>query len=515
MIAGKYVLDRLLGQGGMGAVFAARHVKLSKAVAIKIMLADASNPEAAQRFINEGRAAANIQNEHVVRVDDVDEEMGYAYMVLELLDGEDLSQVLERELSHRLAPHVAVGYVLEALRGVLQAHAIGIVHRDLKPSNLFLARRKDGTVVVKVLDFGISKAQGSSALAASPSALTSTKTMLGSPLYMSPEQLRNAKGVDHRADIWAMGVILYELITGTLPFNGENLGELFANILERDADPMASRVDGIARGLDDVVARCLQRRPDQRYQSTAELAHALAPFAAPHAGQALMPATGPMSNLAGTAALPQGAITPNGTYQQSRPQSSAGFPAQSASQPLAYGAISSGPTSSPQPGYAGQPTHAQNHSGLQGTTNGGWQTAGGSGPAQAPARSKGLLLAGLGFGAIALIGVVLIALKVLGGAKPMGPSAASSDRPPTSATPIIASTTPPPPEVGTATATAPSASASAVAVVSSVPVTPPPPHTAHVTPPATPKVPGTGSPTPPPPPTGKKPPVIPGVENTR
>src|SRR5688572_2201454 len=183
MIAGKYLLDRLLGQGGMGAVFAARHVKLSKQVAIKIMLADTSNPEASTRFINEGRAAANIQNEHVVRVDDVGDEMGYAYMVLELLEGEDLAQVVEKELTRRLPPHVAVGYVLQALKGVMEAHAIGIVHRDLKPSNLFLSRKKDGTVLVKVLDFGISKAQGSSALAASPNALTSTRAMLGSPLY--------------------------------------------------------------------------------------------------------------------------------------------------------------------------------------------------------------------------------------------------------------------------------------------------------------------------------------------
>ncbi|MBX3262991.1 MAG: serine/threonine protein kinase, partial [Labilithrix sp.] len=277
-IAGKYVLDRLLGQGGMGAVFAAKHIKLSKAVAIKIMLADASNPEAAQRFINEGRAAANIQNEHVVRVDDVDEERGYAYMVLELLEGEDLAQVLERDPAHRLAPHVAVGYVLQALKGVIQAHAIGIVHRDLKPSNLFLAKRKDGSVVVKVLDFGISKAQGSSALAASPSALTSTKAMLGSPLYMSPEQLRSSKSVDQRADIWAIGIILYELMTGSLPFMGDNLGELFAAILERDPASLRTHVPDVPPALDEIVLRCLQRRPEHRFQTATELADALAPF---------------------------------------------------------------------------------------------------------------------------------------------------------------------------------------------------------------------------------------------
>lgn len=278
LIAGKYVLDRLLGQGGMGAVFAARHVKLSKPVAIKIMLPDAATTESATRFINEGRAAANIQNEHVVRVDDVDEELGYAYMVLELLEGEDLAQVLEREPTHRLPFQVAVGYVGQALRGVMAAHAIGIVHRDLKPSNLFLCRKRDGSVLIKVLDFGISKAQGSSALAASPNALTSTKAMLGSPLYMSPEQLRSSKNVDHRSDIWAIGVILYELISGQLPFIGDNLGELFANILESDPLPLRQRGLNIPPELDDLILRCLARKPDLRFQSVAELAAVLQPF---------------------------------------------------------------------------------------------------------------------------------------------------------------------------------------------------------------------------------------------
>jgi serine/threonine-protein kinase len=304
MIAGKYVLDRLLGQGGMGAVFAARHLKLSKAVAIKIMLADTSNPEAAQRFINEGRAAANIQNEHVVRVDDVDEEMGYAYMVLELLEGKDLAQLLEADPAKRLAPHIAVNYVLQGLRGVAQAHAIGIVHRDLKPSNLFLAKRKDGSDVVKVLDFGISKATNSSALGAAPNALTSTKAMLGSPLYMSPEQLRNAKGVDHRADIWAMGVILYELMTGQLPFMGDNLGELFAAILETDPVPLQGRGCAAPPGLNEVVLRCLARKPEHRFQSAAELMQALAPYEQPGAaGHAALPP------MAGTAHMPGGIQT--------------------------------------------------------------------------------------------------------------------------------------------------------------------------------------------------------------
>ena len=314
MIAGKYVVERLLGQGGMGAVFAARHVKLAKPVAIKIMFGDAGNPEASHRFINEGRAAANIQNEHVVRVDDVDEEHGYAYMVLELLDGEDLGQVLERE--RRVPAGRAADYVLQALRGVHQAHAIGIVHRDLKPSNLFLARRKDGTVVVKVLDFGISKAQGSSALLQSPSALTSTKAMLGSPLYMSPEQLRSSKNVDHRADIWAAGIILYELVTGQLPFVGDNLGELFAAILEQEPPRPSLHVPDLPPELERIILRCLERRPENRFQDAAALMQALAPLVDRRHGEALpaIPSSGahvepPRSEPLMTPRTSPGAIT--------------------------------------------------------------------------------------------------------------------------------------------------------------------------------------------------------------
>src|SRR5687768_10809839 len=206
IVDGKYVIESLIGQGGMGAVFKAKHRVTGGVRAVKVMLAEANNQEGKTRFINEARAASGIQNEHVVRVDDVGEELGYAFMVLELLNGEDLAQVLDRE-KRPLPPHIAVGYVLQALRGVAEAHALGIVHRDLKPSNLFLAQRSDGSRTVKVLDFGISKASNTSPLNQSPSALTSTKAMLGSPLYMSPEQLRSSKSVDQRADIWAIGVI--------------------------------------------------------------------------------------------------------------------------------------------------------------------------------------------------------------------------------------------------------------------------------------------------------------------
>jgi serine/threonine-protein kinase len=465
MIAGKYVLDRLLGQGGMGAVFAAKHVKLSKAVAIKIMLADASNPEAAQRFINEGRAAANIQNEHVVRVDDVDEERGYAYMVLELLDGEDLAQVLERESVHRLAPHVAVGYVLEALKGVAQAHAIGIVHRDLKPSNLFLAKRPDGSVVVKVLDFGISKAQGSSALAASPNALTSTKAMLGSPLYMSPEQLRSSKSVDHRADIWAMGVILYELITGSLPFMGENLGELFAAILETDPTPLRQRAEGVHPGLDEVVLRCLARRPEQRFQSALELSAALAPFANAQPGfVARVGASAPV-------------VPPN-----PNPMASGQHPAVSHHGPrpgMPMGAIT--PPGAAMPGAVAPQGMVQ--------TNGGWQSTGG-GAAGLPTSKTPVIIGALAAAVFFVVAVGGVALIVKSRKATPDPSALGSSN---VASSTLVGSTPPPavssvaPVASTAepaasTPVPASASASAVAAAATTPPPPAPKPTHHSSP---------------------------------
>ncbi|MFO0739819.1 MAG: serine/threonine-protein kinase [Labilithrix sp.] len=462
MIAGKYVLERLLGQGGMGAVFAARHLKLAKSVAIKIMLADAGNPEASQRFINEGRAAANIQNEHVVRVDDVDEEMGYAYMVLELLEGQDLAQILEGSPGKRIAPHLAVSYVMQGLKGVAQAHALGIVHRDLKPSNLFLAKRKDGSAVVKVLDFGISKATGQGGLNAAPNALTSTKAMLGSPLYMSPEQLRNAKGVDHRADIWAMGVILYELITGALPFMGDNLGELFANILESDPLPLRQRAgDAVPLGLNDVVMRCLQRKPEQRFQSAAELMQALAPFE--HAG---VVGIGAGTNV-GLGALGGTAFLPNANLQTGQ---------QSAAQPVAHALSAAGTGPQPQPPMRAVTASQPNLTPPQfvQTTGSGWQQ--GSPPIAGLPKSRTPLILGV-FGAVALIGSILgiVAWKASTRPKedptaahppPPASSSLAGVEPPASTKPVD----PPPPE---------SASAPMPAVSAPAPAPLPPPTPVH------------------------------------
>jgi serine/threonine-protein kinase len=313
VVAGKYVLQDVIGRGGMGAVFAAENTSTGRKVAIKVMLADPSNREAIGRFEREAKAAGALESDHIVEVIDVAEEKGYAYMVLELLRGDDLGKLLEKD--GRMAMQVAVQYVMQALKGIGHAHDRGIVHRDLKPSNLFKATRPDGSWIIKVLDFGISKAKPNT-LDERPEALTSTKAMLGSPLYMSPEQLRSSKTVDNRADIWAIGVILYELLTGTLPFSGETLGELFAEILDARPTPPSTRAPHLPQALDAVIMRCLRSNREERYATCADLARDLAPFGAfsgqtahisanatafmPNAPPAVSRATGPGMQMAMT-----------------------------------------------------------------------------------------------------------------------------------------------------------------------------------------------------------------------
>ncbi len=283
VVDGKYRIERALGRGGMGAVFAARHEQLGHRVALKLP-AHAAAPGATDRFLREARAAAVIESEHVVRVFDAGERApGEPYLVMELLTGDDLAAILAER--GPLDPEQAVTWILQAGIGLAAAHARGIVHRDLKPANLFLARRADGTSILKVLDFGISKLRPAAVADDDDgdAALTQTGQILGSPRYMSPEQMAGSPDVDERADIWALGAILHELLCGAPAFAGRSFGELRRRVLSEP--PRSVRLDRpeIHVDLEAVILRCLDRAPARRFADVPELLDALVPFGPPGA----------------------------------------------------------------------------------------------------------------------------------------------------------------------------------------------------------------------------------------
>jgi len=262
----------------MGLVVEAHHEKLDRRVALKLLSPRArEDGEAVERFLREAKAAAKIRSEHVGRVVDVDTlEGGEPFIVMELLEGRDLAEELVAEGS--LGVERAVTLVLQACEAIAEAHAAGIVHRDLKPANLFLARDASGKVSVKVLDFGISKIT----LAESPDrsqakALTSASAMLGSPLYMSPEQMRASGEVDKRTDIWSLGVILYEMVVGKSPFDATSIPMVCANVLSIPMPPTGR--DDLPEGFEKMLRRCLEKEPDARYRDVYHFARALSRYA--------------------------------------------------------------------------------------------------------------------------------------------------------------------------------------------------------------------------------------------
>jgi serine/threonine protein kinase len=274
LAGGKYRVERVLGTGGMGMVVAARHVQLGLRVALKFMLDDAmAEPENAARFAREARAAVQLQSPHTARVLDVGKlQNGEPYMVMEYLDGRDLDEVLEKD--GPMQPEMAVGYLLQACEAFAEAHSLGMIHRDIKLKNLFLTKTVDGRALVKVLDFGLAKM----ARARDDISLTTNTAVFGSPQYMSPEQMRSAKIADERSDIWSMGVCLYELLTGRLPFDAATFAEVCAMVLTDPAAPPSRWAQGLPSRLDAVVLKCLAKDPNHRYQSVAELAYALEPW---------------------------------------------------------------------------------------------------------------------------------------------------------------------------------------------------------------------------------------------
>lgn len=273
VVAGKFRLDAVLGRGGMGVVYRAWHLRLEEPVALKLL-----NPETAERsdgverFLREARAGARLKSEHVVRISDAGTlDDGAPYVAMELLEGQDLAKVLEER--GPLPMQEAVDHVRSVALALGEAHAAGIIHRDIKPSNLFLSRSG-----IKVLDFGIAKVAGQTATAtASVDTLTASATVLGSPAYMAPEQIRAASDVDQRADIWSLGVVLFELLTGRLPFAGTSAPALLAAISADEPRRLRELCPSIPRELERIVVRCLAREASRR-PDAASLRRMLASF---------------------------------------------------------------------------------------------------------------------------------------------------------------------------------------------------------------------------------------------
>ncbi|MBS2013989.1 MAG: serine/threonine protein kinase [Deltaproteobacteria bacterium] len=271
VIAGKYQIVRVLGEGGMGIVYEATHLRLRQRVAVKMLLPSMlDHTIVVSRFEREARSAGQLRSRHVARVMDVDQMPdGLPYMVMEYLEGHDLQLELERR--GHLPYEEVVDYVLQACAGMMEAHGLGIVHRDLKPSNLFLA--VDGDMrVVKVLDFGISKVQSEG-----DAKLTSAESVMGTAMYMSPEQVRSSGTVDARSDVWSLGVILFELLTGRPPWIG-TATQVAAAIVSEDPPDLRGLCHAPIE-LMGIVTRALQRNPDARFGSVKDLAMALAPLA--------------------------------------------------------------------------------------------------------------------------------------------------------------------------------------------------------------------------------------------
>lgn len=274
VLGDKYRVERVLGAGGMGIVVSARHIDLNTRVALKFMLKEAmSDPGHAERFLREARSAVQLKSGHTAKVLDVGKlPHGEPFMVMEYLDGHDLDAELKKR--GPASAYTAVDYIVQASEAIAEAHGLGIVHRDIKLKNLFLTTTVDGRPLVKVLDFGLAKMQGGP----NDVSLTAVNSVFGSPQYMSPEQMKSAKDVDHRTDIWSLGVCLFELVTGRVPFDAGGVAEICAMVL-KDPVPLPSQFAPVPPELEAAIMRCLEKDQNRRFQSVAEMVQALQGFA--------------------------------------------------------------------------------------------------------------------------------------------------------------------------------------------------------------------------------------------
>ncbi len=473
MLAGKYRVERVLGSGGMGVVVAAVHVQLEQRVAIKFVRDEAlGNTDAVQRFLREARAAVKLKSEHVAKVLDVGTlESGAPYMVMEYLEGSDLGQVLSDHGT--LTVQAAAEWIVQACEAIAEAHALGIVHRDIKPPNLFLAKSVGGQAQIKVLDFGVSKSLTSSGVGG----LTQTRAMLGSPLYMSPEQMRSSRDVDARADVWSLGVVLFELLTKRWPFEAESMPELCLKVVSDPPVAIASLRTDVPKAMVDVIERCLQKDPAKRYANAAELASALEPLAPPAS-----------RHVAERARLAMGSIPDIG------------------SAPASVTVVPSSAISGPHP-----LPDALAHTALTPAT---WGSTGGSrgGEKKKAGAGRGLWI-GAGAAALVLAAAGFLALRGHDAGSAATSGAASSPTVPVSAVLPPADTTTPPGAVTTLQALPSATPSAAVGMapptpatsgMSATPAPPPPPAPPALRGPAV-VAPLPGKPAPPPPPSTAKP----------
>lgn len=458
LLAGKYRVERTLGIGGMGVVVEATHEVLHEKVAVKFLLSElASNPQLTARFLREAQAAVRIKSPHVARVIDVGTlESGSPYMVMEYLEGRDLGAILASE--GPLTPRAAATFVLQACEAIASAHQAGVVHRDLKPPNLFVTSAADGSPTLKVLDFGISKlTEGGTS-----GSLTQTQVAMGSPFYMSPEQIRSTREVDGRTDIWALGVVLYELLTGAVPFESDSMPALCALVLESEPTPLSQHRPDVPAALEAVVAKCLAKDVTKRYQNVAELALALAPFAGTFGKQS----AGRSARIVGIE-VPADARESTAPGLHEPPPSRAPKSQGKTSTPEAFASTAVGPTSETRPSPS-----TTTPSAVAARTGTSFGTTQAPTPASSETPRSSRTLLWLGVGAAALLGVG--ALLAMGGGETPSPAPAAAPSAPVAAATATqeAAVTPPPPVVPEAATAAASASAAPATSASAPPLAP-------------------------------------------
>jgi len=270
ILLGKYRVDDLIGTGGMGRVVRASHLYLQQSVAIKVLLPEmAGSASTVARFLREAQSTARLKSEHIARVIDVGTMPdGTPFMVMEYLEGNDLNQIL-RHHGPQL-PAIVCDLMLQACEGIAEAHAQGIIHRDIKPSNFFITQQPDGSMLLKILDFGISKTP------VGYDDLTGTQTVMGTPSYMAPEQMKSGRHADARSDIWSIAIVMYQMLCGRPPFVGESYADLVLKVGTEPPEPIHVAMPA---GLGDVILRCLEKDPQRRPQNVGELARSLAPYA--------------------------------------------------------------------------------------------------------------------------------------------------------------------------------------------------------------------------------------------